>query len=205
MCIEIDKCIFDASETPFLGFVVSGSGLRMDPEKARAIVDWPRPTSRKEVQQLLGLWNLYRRFIHNFSAIVSSITNLLRQDFKFEWGEAQEAAFINITIVFTSGKIPILRHYDPEKPALLETDASDFAIAGILSQKFMDGKIHPVRFVSRKLTPAELNYDVYDKEMPAVVFSVRNNWHYLQGAVHETTIYSDHQNLTYFKTAVLLN
>jgi hypothetical protein len=87
----------------------------------------------------------------------------------------------------------------------LETDASDFAIAGILSQKFEDGKIHPVRFTSRKLSPAELNYDVYDKEMQAVVFSLNKNRHYLQGAVHKTTIYSNHQNLTYFKSAILLN
>jgi hypothetical protein len=59
MCIEIDKCVFDASETPFLGFMVSGAGLRMDVEKARAITEWPHPTSRKEVQQMLGLWNFY--------------------------------------------------------------------------------------------------------------------------------------------------
>jgi len=77
MCIEIDKCIFDASETTFLRFMVSCSGLRMDLDKVKAIVDWPRPTSRKEVQQLLGLWNFYRRFIHNFSATVSPITDLL--------------------------------------------------------------------------------------------------------------------------------
>jgi len=77
MCVEKDKCIFDTSETTFLGFIVSGSRLRMDPEKARAIVDWPRPTSRKEVQQLLGLWNFYRRFIRNFSGLVSPITDLL--------------------------------------------------------------------------------------------------------------------------------
>jgi len=205
LCIELDKCVFDATRTPFLGFIVSGEGLEMDPEKARAIVDWPRPTSRKEVQQLLGLWNFYRRFIHNFSGIISPITDLLRQDVKFEWGQSQEAAFLKITILFASGKTPILRHYDPERPALLETDASDFAIAGILSQKFEDGKIHPVRFTSRKLTPAELNYDVYDKEMLAVVFSLNKNRHFLQGAVHKTTIYSDHQNLTYFKSAVLLN
>jgi len=205
MCIEIDKCDFDVTETAFLGFMVSGSGLRMDPEKSRAIVDWPRPTSRKKVQQLLGLWNFYRRFIHNFSAIVSPIADLLSQDVKFEWGDAQEAAFLKITVLFTSGKTPILRHYDPDRPALLETDASDFAIAGISSQKFEDGKIHPVRFVSRKLNPAELNYDVYDKEMLAVVFSLQKNRHYLQGAIHKTTIFSDHQNFTYFKTAVVLN
>jgi hypothetical protein len=133
MCIEFDKCIFDAYETPFLGFIVNGKGLSMDPEKAKVIVDWPRRTSRKEVQQMLGLWNFYRRFIHNFSAIVSPITDLLQQDVKFKWGEAQEAAFLKITILFVSGKTPILRHYDPDRPALLETDASDFAIAAILS------------------------------------------------------------------------
>jgi len=205
LCIEIDKWIFDAVRTPFLGFIVSGEGLQMDPEKAQPIVDWPRPTSRKEVQQLLGLWNFYRRFIQNFSGIVSPITDLLRQDVEFKWGESQEAAFLKITILFTSGKTPILRHYDPHRPALLEIDPSDFAIAGILSQKFEDGKIHPVRFTSRKLTPAELNYDVYDKEMLAVVFSLNKNRHYLQGAEHKTTIYSDHQNLTYFQSTPLMN
>jgi len=203
--VEIDKCIFDASEPTFLGFIVSGSGLRMDPEKAKAIVNWPRPTCRKEVQQLLGLWNFYRRFIHNFSGLVSPITDLLRQDVTFKWGEAQEAAFLKVVILFTSGKTPIFRHYDPDRTALLETDASDFAIAGILSQKFEDGKIHPVRFVSTTLTPAELNYDVYDKEMVAIVFSLAKNRHYLQGAEHKTMIFSYHQNLTYFETAVLLN
>jgi len=205
MCVEIDKCVFDASETTFLGFIVSGSGLQMDPENARGIVDRPRPTSRKEVQQLLGLWNFYRRFFHNFSRLVSPITDLLRQDVNFHLGEAQEAAYLKVVILFTSGKTSILKPYDPDRPALLETDALDFAIACISSQKFEDDKIHPVRFVSRKLSPAELNYDVYDKEMLAIVFSLRKNRHYLQGAEHRTTNFSDHQNLTYFKSAILLN
>ena len=145
------------------------------------------------------------KVIHNFAGLVSPITDLLRQDVNFQWGEAQETAFLKVVILFTSGKTPILKHYDPDRPALLETDASDFAIAGIISQKFEDGKVHPVRFVSRKLTPAELNYDVYDKEMLAIVFSLRKHRHYLQGAEHTTTIFSDHQNLTYFKSANLLN
>jgi len=107
--------------------------------------------------------------------------------------------------LFTSGKTPILRHYDSNRPALVETDASDFAIAGILSQKFEDSKLHPVSLICRKLTPAELNYDVHDKEMLAIVFSIRKWRHFLQGAEHKTIIYSDHHNLTYFKTAVSLN
>ena len=92
MCVEIDKCMFDASETTFLGFIVSGSGLQMDPDKARAIVDWPRPTSRKEVQQLLGLWNFYWRFINNFSGLVSPITDLLRQRRHFPLGGSSECS-----------------------------------------------------------------------------------------------------------------
>jgi len=205
MCVEIDKCVFDVSKTTFLGLIVSGSGLQMDAEKATAIVDWPRCTLRKEIQQLLGLWSFYRRFIQKCSGLISPITDLLRQHVNFQWGEAQEAAFLKVVILFTSGKTPILKHYDPDRPALLETDASDFAIAGILSQKFADGKIHPVRFVSRKLSPAELNYDVYNKEMLAIVFSLKKNRHYLQGAEHKSTIFSDHQNLTDFKPTVLLN
>jgi len=88
---------------------------------------------------------------------------------------------------------------------LLETDASDFAIAGILSQKFEDGKLHPIGFASRKLNPAELNYDVYNKEMLAVVYYFKFWRHFLEGAEIKTRVLSDHQNLVYFKTAVTLN
>jgi hypothetical protein len=153
---------------------------------------------------LLGLWKFYRRLIHNVLAIVLPITDLLRQDMDFQWEDVPEAAFLKITILFTFGKTPILRHYAPEGPALLETDASDFAIAGLISQKFEDGKIHPVRFIARKLGPTELNNDVYDKEMLVVVFSHRKNQHYLQRAEHTTTIFSDPQNHTYLKPAILL-
>jgi len=146
----------------------------MDPEKAKAIVDWPCPTNVQEVQQLLGLWNFYRRFVPGYAAIVSPITDLLRGKGKdIIWDEAQEAAFLKITVLFTSGKTPILRHYNPNRPAVVETDASDFAIAAILSQQFKDRKVHPVGFISRKLSQVEQNYDVYDKEMLAVVFSLR--------------------------------
>jgi hypothetical protein len=177
----------------------------MDPEDAQAIVDWPRPVSRREVHQLLGLWNFYRRCIHDFSAIVAPITDLLQQEMMCDWGDTEEAAFLKITILFTFGNTPILRHYDPDRPPLLETDGSDFAIPGISSQKFEDGKIHPVTCVSRKLNSAERNYDVYKKEMLAVVFSLWKNRHYLQGAEHNTMILSDNPNLVYFKAAILLN
>jgi hypothetical protein len=115
MCVEIDKCIFHAKEVPFLGFMVSRSGLRMDLDKAKAIVQWPRPTNVKEVQQLLRLCNFYRRLVPGYAAIVVPITDLLRGKTKdINWANAQEAAFLKIPILFTSGKTSILRHYDPK-------------------------------------------------------------------------------------------
>jgi hypothetical protein len=140
---------------------------------------------------LLGLWNFYRRFVPGYAAIVAPITDLLRGKSKdIQWLKAQEAAFLKFAILLTSGKTPILRHYDPNRPALLETDASDFAIAGIFSQKFEDGKLHPVSFLSQKLSQAELNYDVFDKEMLAIVFSPRKWRYFLQGVEHKTILYS---------------
>jgi hypothetical protein len=80
----------------------------MDPEKAKAIVNWPRPTTTKEVEQLLGLCNFYRRFIQNYAGIVSPIADLLKgKTKKISWGGAQEAAFLKIGILFTSGTTPI--------------------------------------------------------------------------------------------------
>jgi hypothetical protein len=106
--VKIDNCIFDAQDVPFLGFLVSSSGLRMDSENDKAIVDGPRPTNVKEVKQLLEFWNLYRRFVPGYAAIVAPITDVLRGKAKdIKWAESQEAAFLKITILFMSGKIPI--------------------------------------------------------------------------------------------------
>jgi hypothetical protein len=155
---------------------------------------------------LLGLWNFYRRFVPGYAAIVSPITDFLRgKDQNITWGDAQEAAFLKMTVLFTSDKTSILRHYNPELAPLLASDASDFAIAGISSQKFEDCKLHPVSSISRNLSLAEHNYDVYDNEMLAIVLAFRKWRHFLQGAQHMTIVYSDHRNLTYFKTAVSLN
>jgi hypothetical protein len=81
----------------------------MDPAKAQDIVDWPRPTNQKDVQQILGLWNFYRRFIPNYAQIVAPITDLLQGNGKgFCFGDAQETAFLKIVVLLTSGNTPKL-------------------------------------------------------------------------------------------------
>jgi hypothetical protein len=111
--------------------------------------------------------------VPGYSAIVAPITDLLFSKGKdIIWDTAQAAAVLKITVLFISGKTLIQRRYDLKRPVLVEIVASEFAIAAILSQKFEDGKLHPVSFISRKLSQAELNYDVYDQEILAVVFSL---------------------------------
>jgi len=81
----------------------------MVPDKARAIVDWPQPTTQMEVQQLLDLWNVYQRFVPGYVGIVTSITNVLKGNNEtINWGDSQEAAFLEITVLMTCGKSPIL-------------------------------------------------------------------------------------------------
>jgi hypothetical protein len=88
---------------------------------------------------------------------------------------------------------------------MIETDASDYAMGAILSQQFEDGKIHPVAFISKKFSPAELNQQIYDKEILAIVYAMKEWRCYIQGAIHTTVIYSDHMNLQYFKETNQLN
>jgi hypothetical protein len=123
----------------------------------------------------------------------------------FHFGDTQEAAFLKIVVLFTSGNTPILRHFDQERPAMIEKDELDFTIVAGLSQKLEDRKIHPCAFLPRKLSPAEFNYDVFDKDMLAIIYSLQKWRHYVLGTEHKTMIFSDHQNLEYFTKKVKLN
>ena len=99
---------------------------------------------------------------------------------------------------------PILRHPDRTQPFIVSGDASDFALGLVLLQKFGE-RLHPVAFYSRKLSPAELNYDIHDKELLVIVEAFRQ-WRYLlEGAAHRITVHSDHKNLVHWKTARTLN
>ena len=96
-------------------------------------------------------------------------------------------------------------HPDPTKPYFVETDASDFALAGILSQEGEDHELHPIAFHSRKFNPAEINYPIHDKELLAIVDSFLVWRRFLEGCPHTVTVFSDHRNLEYFQSARVLN
>ena len=163
----------------------------MDPAKTKVIGDWPTPRNLKEVQSFLGFANFYRRFIDAYSRIVRPLTNLTQKDTPFQWSPPQEAAFQQLKSAFQSA--PVLAHFDPDHQIIIETDASDFAIGTILSQlQPADNDIHPIAFHSRTMAPAERNYDIYDKELLAIVESFQHWRHYLEGARHRIDTSTNH-------------
>jgi hypothetical protein len=185
--LKASKCQFHQTQISFLGYTISEAGISMDSAKVDAVTSWPVPSSVLDIQVFLGLANFYRRFIKNFSQIIAPITRLLKKDVQFHWDRAADKAFQALKKAFTSA--PVLRHFDFNRPAIVETDASDFAIGGVISQRDdRDGLLHPVAFHSRKFIPAELNYEIYDKEMLAIVECLSTWRHYLQGSDHQSKL-----------------
>jgi hypothetical protein len=167
LAVAAHKSFFHVKEVEFLGYIINANGIEMTTRKVEAVRSWETPKNLKDVQRSLGFANFYRRFIKNLSGVARPITDLTRnKGLDFHWGPMQTVAFQQLKDVFTS--IPILKHFDPSLEVIIETDASNFAIGCILSQKH-NGRLHPVAFHSRKMEPAEKNYDIHDKEILAVV------------------------------------
>ncbi|KAJ1584738.1 hypothetical protein NDA11_006031 [Ustilago hordei] len=166
---KLSKCEFHTKTVEFLGYIIKPMGIEMDPEKVRTVKEWPMPESIHDIQRFLGFANFYRRFIAHFARIAKPLTALVKpiERFKkFELPEEAQQAFHKLIQAFTSAGV--LQHFDYHLPTRLETDASDFAIAGVLKQEH-EGQWHPVAFYSRKMSSAEKNYEIHDKELLAVV------------------------------------
>ena len=198
-----DKSFFERQEVEFLGFIVKPNEIRMDPEKIKSIQTWPTPKTVKDIQSFLGFGNFYRRFIKGYSAITNPLTALTRKEVPFEWKEPQQQAFDTLKERFTTE--PVLVTFDPAKSITIETDASDYAIGACLSQPDENDKLHPVAFYSRTMSPAEMNYDIHDKELLAIVIAFQQWKVYLEGSRHQVSVLTDHKNLIYFTSTKVLN
>ena len=197
--LDIDKCDFSVTTTKYLGFIIeAGIGIRMDPEKLRAIREWEAPRTLKGVRSFLGFANFYRQFIRNYSEVVSPLTALTKKGRLFRWGSAEEAAFEQLKSLFIAE--PALAQWDPDRPTEVEADCSGYALGGCLLQRDKQGLTRPVAYHSRKLLPAECNYEIYDKELLAIMSCLEAWDAELRSVAHPFTILSDHKNLQYFTT-----
>ena len=200
--LKHEKCTFEADEVEYLGVLVSKDRVRMDPAKVSAVKDWPRPTSKKEVQQFLGFANFYRRFIEGYGKIAKPLTELTGK-LDWKWGTSQEEAFDEIKRRMCNA--PVLSLPNDNGKFRVETDSSDFATGAILSQEQLDGKWKPVAYSSHALNPTERNYEIYDKEMLAIMRALSEWRQYLLGAKEVFEIFTDHKNLEYFRKPQKLN
>ena len=201
--VDLRKSEFHVTEVKYVGMIVTTSGLKMDPTKIEAVTKWDTPMSVKAVQAFLGFANFYRRFIPRFSELARPLTQLTRKDVPFVWCPACETAFSALKTRFTSA--PILQHFQQGLETWVETDASDHVVAGILSQVHPEG-LKPVAYFSRQMVAAECNYDIYDKELMAIVKCLEE-WEpeLLNGSIGCFRILSDHKNLECFMTTKRLN
>ena len=130
--LKASKCEFERTSLTFLGFVISPSGIETNPEKVKAVQEFPRPRNLRESRSFIGLVSYYRRFVPNFSKIAAPITNLTKKGVPFSWEGPQEQAFENLKSMLASA--PVLAHYDPSLETILQTDASHFGWGFFVSQ-----------------------------------------------------------------------
>uniref|UniRef100_A0A7N8YQF8 Gypsy retrotransposon integrase-like protein 1 n=1 Tax=Mastacembelus armatus TaxID=205130 RepID=A0A7N8YQF8_9TELE len=202
--VKLEKCEFHTKLTSFLGFVIRPGEITMDPDKVRAVREWPVPSSRRQLQSFLGFANFYRRFIRNYSGVAAPLHRLTSSKVRFGWTPDAQETFDRLKELFTTA--PILKFPNVDLPFLVEVDASDTGVGAVISQKDpADSLVHPCAFFSKKLSPHERNYDVGNKELLAVKLALEEWRHWLEGAKHPFTVLTDHKNLEYLRTAKRLN
>jgi len=195
--VSIKKSSFHQWEVEFLGYKISDSGISMRSTKVDEIWAWSTPQKVVNVPSFMGLANLYCRFMKGFSKIATPLTDLTQKGIKWTWTRSCQNTFDTLKDMFTTG--PILTHFEDIGPTKFETDIRHFQLGAVLSQHHVDEKWHPVEFHSIRFSPAEINYDVHDKEMAAIVAAFKE-WAYMLMSVDEQIlVYTDRKNLEYYK------
>jgi len=207
--LDIDKCEFNVIQVKYLGLIIIIEGIKMDSEKVKAIQEWEVPRSLKDAQAFLDFANFYRRFIYNYSLLAKSLTVLIKygSNVHFSWqsGGYEDKVFKALKKVFTAESI--LYYFNSDLEIWIETDVSDFVVAAILSQRGADGVLHSIAYMSKQMLSAECNYEIYDKELLAVVRAFEEWYSECAGISVEDSIrvISDYKNLEHFMIIKQLN
>jgi hypothetical protein len=189
---KLEKCEFGVTEVDFLGHRITQEGLMMDDHKVKAILDWEPPKSVPTLRSFLGLASYYRKFIKNFAKIAAPLTNLLKKSVvTYDWDEACDEAFGTLKGILV--KAPVLKLLDFDKDFEIHSDASDFAIGGVIVQ---DGR--SMAFESKKLSETERRWPTHEKEMWAVIHCLKTWGHYIGSK--DVVVWTDNVTLKYFST-----
>ena len=195
--LNLAKCFFASERLVYLGYTVDSNGLSPDPEKVSAVLNWIAPTTKTQLRSFIGVVQFLRRFIPKCAEILQPLTDLTSDEFPKDispfWKDTQETAFTRLKKALT--ETPVLAHPDWEKSFVLETDASNYAVSGVLMQVQHDNKLDkevlkPIAYFSRKLNKAQRSYDAPSRECLAIVASILHFDHYLNS--RRFTVVSDH-------------
>lgn len=189
--VQLDKCEFLKKEVHYLGHVITPFGIKPNPDKIQAILDYPIPRTTKQLKGFLGLIGYYRKFIKNFAKITKPLTSCLKKDNSIDITNPDYINCFNHCKTLLTNE-PILQYPDFEKPFVLTTDASNYAIGAILSQGPIGSDL-PISYASRTLNEHEINYSVIEKELLAIVWATKYFRPYLFG--QKFKIVTDHKPL----------
>ncbi|GKA57606.1 putative reverse transcriptase domain-containing protein [Tanacetum coccineum] len=193
---KFSKCEFWLREVQFLGHVINGNGIHVDPSKIKAVKNWKAPRTPSEVRSFLSLAGYYRKFIENFSKIAKSLTILTQKSKIFDWGEEQELAFQTLKDKLCNAHVLALP-YRPED-FVVYCDVFGIGLGCVLMQR---GKV--IAYASRQLKIHEKNYTTHDLELGAVMFALKIWRHYLYWT--KSVIYTDHKSLQHIFSQKELN
>ncbi|KAL6738679.1 hypothetical protein Aduo_012202 [Ancylostoma duodenale] len=190
MKLKATKCEFAKEEITFLRFVLSKDGIRPDPEKTKAIDEYPTPKNVTEVKSFLGMCSFFRRFIFNFPNIAAPLTALTKKNVPFEWTAECEDAMSQLKRALTTA--PILAAPQLGRPFIIETDSSGKGVAGILKQEQQD-LIRVIAYSNRTLNRHEARYPAIELEALGLVYAVQKFRPYIDGA--KCIVFTDHAPL----------
>ena len=193
--LNAKKCTWMASKINILGFLVSGSTIQMDSDRISAIKNRKEPTNQKQIQQYLGLTGYYRQFIKNYAEISKPLYELIKKDQKYVWEETQKQAYNKLKQSPLSE--PVLAQAVLGEQFIVYSDASNYAIGGVLSQEIND-KEHVIWYASRLLKRAELNYGISEKERLTIIFLIKKWRVFLYGTKFK--VVTDHHALIHLMT-----
>ena len=185
--LKFKKCAFGLQELLYLRHIISSDGVKVDPSKIQAMLEWPIPSTISELRGFLGLTGYYRKFVKNYGHIARPLTNLLKK-WRFSWSEEATAAFSHLKEAMTT--TPTLAMPNFQQPFTIETDAAIDGIRAVLTQNNK-----PIAFMSKALGQSKISWSIYAKEMLAIQQSIRMWRPYLIG--QKFFIQTDQKSLKY--------